>query len=111
LAGYEFWLHEIDRKEKTQMRLLRLLPILILLGGSLLSQTAPPPPAAPPAPPKISELSRLRLLSSYKTALIAQQNFNATQQAAQKALADWTAASAQVIEDEKLAKGTSFQVD
>jgi hypothetical protein len=66
---------------------------------------------ASPSPFTGSEISKLRLLSSYKTALLAQQNFNAAQQAAQHALAEWNAATEQAVKEEKLAKGTTFQVD
>ncbi len=84
-----------------------LLPLLLTLltlltGGFIFSQSSPQKTVT-------NELTKLKLLNSYKTALIAQQNFNAAQAAAQRALAEWNAVSEQAIKDERLAKGTTFQ--
>ena len=97
------------------LSLLTLLPLLsltLLVSLGVVAQ-APAPANVPngPAPFTGSELTKLRLLSTYKTALLAQQNFNAVQQTTQKAINEWNAAIEQAVKDEKLPKGTTFQVD
>jgi hypothetical protein len=89
------------------MRLPRLLSIIGLLLVITLSfgQTPPPPTSTPFTG---SEITKLKLLSAYKSALLAQQN---AQAALQKVIGDWNAAQEAAAQAEKLPKGTTFQID
>lgn len=61
--------------------------------------------------PKLPEASKTRLLSKYKSAVIAQTNYALAQQRMQQAIKEYQDARDKEVKENNLPKGTDFKVD
>lgn len=98
------------------MRRCLSLLFFLVIALSAWSQQAPPtvvpsPPAGTTTVTSVSEVTKLRLLSAYKSALLAQNAAAEAQQVLQRAVDVYNAATKKAAVDEKLPEGTKFNVD
>jgi len=62
-------------------------------------------------PPDIPEVAKLRLVTAYQKALLAQVPFQQAQEAFNKAVAAYNEVSAATAKENNLPEGTTFQID